>query len=69
MMHLDTYNPYYQPFSHHTVTDYDNTNLYNNTNYGLITYDSSYLTYSPTTFVPGTTNNFNYMNNHYSSTQ
>jgi hypothetical protein len=57
------YNSYYQSFPHHhAVPDYDNMTRYN-TNYGLISYDSSYMTY------PSTTTNINYMNNHYPSTQ
>ncbi|CAF1219517.1 unnamed protein product [Adineta steineri] len=57
------YNPYYQSFTHHHgITDYDNTTRYN-PNYGLISYDSSYMTY------PSPTTNFNYMNNLYPSTQ
>jgi hypothetical protein len=59
---LDMYNPYYQPFAHHTVADYDTATRYN-ANYGLMSYDSSYITY------PSTTNNFNYMNDNYPSTQ
>ncbi|CAF0866331.1 unnamed protein product [Rotaria sp. Silwood1] len=62
------YNSYYQPFPHQVSTDYDNTTRYN-TNYGLISYDSTYMTYPSTSFVPHTTTNFNYMNNHYPSTQ
>ncbi|CAF3064960.1 unnamed protein product [Rotaria sp. Silwood2] len=61
------YNSYYQVFPHQVATDYDNTSRYN-TNYGLIPYDSSYMTYPSTSFVPHTTTNFNYMNNHYPST-
>lgn len=53
---LDMYNPYYQSFPHHTMSDYNNTTPYN-TNYGLISYDSSYLSYPAT--------NFNYMNENY----
>jgi hypothetical protein len=61
------YNPYYQSFPHHTITDYDNTTRYN-TNYGLISYDSSYMSYPSTSVIPPTTN-FNYMNDNYPSTQ
>ncbi len=63
------YNPYYQPFAHQTVTDYDTTTRYN-TNYGLISYDSSsYITYPSTSVISTTTTNFNYMNENYPSTQ
>ncbi len=61
------YNPYYQPFAHHSITDYDNTSRYN-TNYGLISYDSSYIPYPSASIIPPTTN-FNYMNDNYPSTQ
>ena len=62
------YNPYYQPFAHHTVTDYDATTRYN-ANYGLISYDSSYMTYPTGSIMPPTTTNFNYMNDNYSPVQ
>jgi hypothetical protein len=61
------YNPYYQPFPHHTATtDYENATRYN-ANYGLFSYDSSY--YPSTSVIPSATTNFNYMNNHYPSNQ
>ncbi|CAF0931833.1 unnamed protein product [Rotaria sordida] len=58
------YNSYYQPFPHQAITDYDNNSRYN-TNYGFISYDSSYMTYPSTSFVSQPTTNFNY----YPSTQ
>ncbi len=66
--HLDMYNPYYQPFAHHTAADYDTATRYN-ANYGLMSYDSSYITYPSTSAMPPTTTNFNYMNDNYPSTQ
>jgi hypothetical protein len=64
---LDMYNSYYQPFPH-SITDYDNTTRYN-TNYGLLAYDSSYLSYPSNSVIPTTATNFNYMNNQYPSPQ
>ncbi|UJR29105.1 hypothetical protein I4U23_010319 [Adineta vaga] len=58
------YNAYYPSFPHpSTVTDYDTHTTRYNTNYGLISYDSSYMTY------PSGTTNFSYINNPYSSIQ
>jgi hypothetical protein len=63
------YNPYYQTFPHHAVsTDYESAARYN-TNYGLISYDSSYINYPTNSVIPSATSSFNYMNNHYPSNQ
>ena len=62
----DMYNSYYQPFVPQTVTDYDAATRYN-ANYGLISYDSSYMSYPSTSIMP--TTSFTYMNENYPSTQ
>lgn len=66
LFNLDMYNSYYQPFVPQTVGDYDAATRYN-TNYGLISYDSSYVTYPSTSVMP--TTSFAYMNENYPSTQ
>lgn len=68
VLFADMYNPYYQSFATNPMADYDNGTRYN-TSYGLISYDSSYLTYPSTPLMSASATNFNYVNDHYQTNQ
>ncbi|CAF1575167.1 unnamed protein product [Adineta ricciae] len=58
------YNAYYPSFTHHSaVAEYNSNGTLYNANYGVLSYDGSYMAH------PSNTTNFNYLNAHYSSGQ